>query len=303
MKNMIRKLACIVSCVLILYACKSGNSDYSSQLGIDDSTGTGEVEVSQAAMSQVVDNVSSPVEMAALIKAIGVPFSQKYMATTDNSDNYNTSFSKAFNLGVFGADLGYLNMYNKTSSVVEYITVIKKLAEGINVGQFFDFNTLKRLATNNENIDSLKYISVHSFNVMDKYLQKNKRSNLSALMVAGVWVEGIYLATQVYKDKPNKKLAEHIGEQKLMLSELLIILNNYQKDKYIADLITDLNTIKTEFDQVTITIIKGEPEQVIENDVLTIKQNEKSIVNISDEQLKKLISVTEQVRDKLVKIQ
>lgn len=300
---MIRKLACIVLSVLIIYACKSGNSDYSSQLGLNDSTGTGELPVAQEAMSQVVQNVSSPVEMAALIKSLGVPFSQKYLATTDNADSYNTSFSKAFNLGIFGADLGYLNMYTKTSSVVEYITVIKKLAEGINVGQFFDFNTLKRLATNNENIDSLMYISVHSFNVMDKYLTENNRANLSALMVAGVWVEGIYLATQVHKDKPNGKLAEHIGEQKTMLAELLIILNNYKREKYIADLIADLGTIKAEFDPITISIIKGEPEQVVENGMLTIKQNEKSVVNITDEQLKRIIAATEQVRNKLVKLQ
>lgn len=300
---MIRKLIWIFSCVLILHACKSGNSDYSSQLGLNDSTGTGEHPVSEAAMSQVVENVSSPVEMAALIKSIGVPFSQKYLATTDNADSYNTSYSKAFNLGIYGADLGYLNMYSKTSSVLDYITVIKKLAEGINVGQFFDFNTLKRLATNNENIDSLMYISVHSFNVMDKYLQKNRRSNLSALMVAGVWVEGIYLATQVQKDKPNKKLAENIGEQKTMLSELMIILNNYKNEKYIADLIADLNTIKAEFDPVTISIIKGEPEQVIENGMLTIKQNEKSVINIPDGQLNRIINITEQVRNKLIKIQ
>lgn len=299
---MIRKLACFASFLLIMFACKSGNNDYSSQLGLD-STDPGEVAVDSATMTQMVENVSSPVEMAALIKSIGVPFSQKYLASTDNADSYNTSFSKAFNLGIFGADLGYLNMYSKTSSVLEYITVIKRLAEGINVGQFFDFNTLKRLATNNENIDSLMYISVHSFNVMDKYLQKNKRSNLSALMVAGVWVEGLYLATQVQKDRPNKKLADNIGEQKTILSELLIILNNYKKEKYIADLITEVNKIKAEFDPVVISIIKGEPEQIIENGMLTIKQNEKSVVNMSEDQLKRIISVTEQVRNNLVKNQ
>jgi DNA-binding TFAR19-related protein (PDSD5 family) len=122
-------------------------------------------------------------------------------------------------------------------------------------------------------------------------------------MVAGVWVEGIYLATQVQKDKPNKKLAEHIGEQKNMLAELLIILNNYKKEKYIADLITELYTIKAKFDPITISIIKGEPEQVVENGMLTIKQNERSVVNITDEQLKDIINTSEQVRNKLVKIQ
>jgi DNA-binding TFAR19-related protein (PDSD5 family) len=56
-------------------------------------------------------------------------------------------------------------------------------------------------------------------------------------------------------------------------------------------------------DPITISIIQGEPEQVVENGMLTIKQNERSVVNITDEQLKEIINTTEQVRNKLIKIQ
>jgi hypothetical protein len=218
-----------------------------------------------------------------------------------NIDNFNTSNAKAFNLGIFAADLGYLNMYGKTSSVLSYITAIKNLADGINVGQFFDFSTLKRLATNNENIDSLMYISVHSFNVMDEYLRKNKRSNLSALMVTGVYVEGLYLTTQVAKTKPSKKLAESIGEQKTIFEQLLLIMKNYQKDAYFANLLTDLESIKKEFDAVDITIKPGEPKSVEKNGMLTIIQTSTSIVNISDDVLKRIIIQTELIRNKLIK--
>jgi len=171
--------------MLLVFGCRSGNkgSNADADFDVPDSVVTeGELEVSDEAMSNIVQNISSPVEMAALIKALGVPFSNRYLASTDEVDNYNTNFKQALSLGIYGADLGYLNMYNKTTTVIDYLSSIKKLSDALKVGQFFDFTTLKRLATNNTNLDSLMYISVHSFNQMDKYLRENNRSSLSTLI-------------------------------------------------------------------------------------------------------------------------
>ena len=300
---MIKRLVYLFLCSLfVLYSCKSGGSKSSGEFGANDSVkADSALPISKEAMGDLVQNISSPIEMAALIKSLGVPFSQKYLAPTKNLDNFNTSSSKAINLGIFGADLGYINMYSKTSTVLSYISAVKTLADGINVGQFFDFSTLKRLATNNENIDSLMYISIHSFNVMDEYLRKNNRSNLSALMVAGVYIEGLYLMTQVAKDKPNQKLAESIGDQKTIFGQLLLILTNYQKDPFFKDLLADLDALKADFSEVTITIEVGEPKSVEKNGMLTVVQTSKSTVHITDELLKRIINQTEVIRNKLIK--
>ena len=298
---MIKQFLYLLIGVVIINSCHGQKPKDSKGFGSTDTVSTqGSLPVDPSAVENLVQNISSPVEMAALIKSLGVPFAQKYMAST-NIDNFNTSYSKAINLGIYGADLGYLNMYSKTSSVIQYITAIKKLAEGINVGQFFDFSTLKRLATNNENLDSLMYISIHSFNVMDDYLRKSKRSNLSALMIAGVYVEGLYITTQVAKEKPNKKLAENIGEQKTIFDQLLLILKNYKNDPYFKDLIADLETIQKELDPVKITIEVGAPKSVEKDGYLTIVQTSKSTVNITDDMLKRIISQTEIVRNKIIK--
>lgn len=298
-KNIVYVLA-VAAFLASSCTCSTNNDKAAALFQTTDSSVTGgALELDKGAMEDLVQNIGSPIETAELIKSMGVPFSQKLLAPT-KTDNFNTSNSKALNLGVFAADLGYLNMYGKTSSVLSFITAIKTLADGINVGQFFDFNTLKRLATNNENIDSLIFISTHNFNVMDEYLRKNKRSNLSALMVAGVYVEGLYLTTQVAKAKPSKKLAENIGEQKVIFDQLLLILKNYQKDAYFANLISELESIKKDFNQVEITIKPGEPKSVEKNGMLTIVQTETSIVNISDETLNSIISKTESVRNKLI---
>ena len=262
----------------------------------------GELQVNPSVMEDMVGNIASPIEMASLIKSLDIPFSQRYLAPAKNVSRFHTSHEKAFNLGVFGCNLGYLNMYQRVSLVLDYISAIKTLSDGIMVGQFFDFTTLKRLATNNQNVDSLVHISQQSFNKMDRYLQRNNRSNLSILIVAGVWVEGLYLTGQFLRERPNeRRLAESIAEQKLMLTQLIIVLENFNRETYIANLITELNTIKEIYDGISITIEVGDPKMVEVDGMLTIVQTETSTVNYTEEQMQAIIAQAEIVRNKLIK--
>ncbi len=301
---MFKKSYILLVIISAFFACGTPTDEESLEEGLvpltaDSSAKKSDLVVSEVAMEEIVQNISSPVEMAALIKEVGEPFSLDYLCSTDNTDKYNTNFKKALGLGFMGADLGYLNIYSKTSQIIGYITVIKKLSDGLKVGQFFDFSTLKRLATNNKNLDSLMYISVNSFNQMDSYLRDTKRSDLSALIVTGVWIEGMYLATQVVKEKPNKAISERIGEQKVIIDELLLILKNFKNNDNFADLIKDFEEIRAAFADVTIEYEVGEPKTVEEDGNLVIVQTEKSMVNINAEQLKKIVEIIEQKRDKL----
>lgn len=258
--------------------------------------------ISKEAMNDIIDNISSPVEMAALIKSTGVPFNQKFLATTKNVDNLSTDFKQALNLGVYGCDLGYLNMYEKTGSIISNMQAIKKLADQLRIGHFFDFNTIKRLATNNENIDSLMYISVSSFNNMDEYLRENNRSDISSLLVTGMWIEGMYLACQVVKEVPHKDLVERIGDSKIVLSDLLLILKNYQSNSSFANLVKEIEKIKKEYENVTIHVIPGEPEMVEIDGMLTFKSNDQQIIDISDETLAKIIAAIENTRTMIINL-
>ncbi len=299
-----KTIVVLFSFFLFLVSCSSDNK----------STGSGEIEIpdslfedkplviSDQAMSDIIQNISSPVEMAALLKNSGVPFSRKLLSSTDRIDKLNTNFKRALNLGIMAADLGYLNMYQKTGSVMENLSAIKTLSEELKIGQFFDFGTIKRLATNNENLDSLMYISVSSFNNMDEYLRKMNRSNISSLLICGIWIEGMYLSTQVAKVSPKPEIVERIGEQKLILNDLLLILKNYKSDKNFQDLVDDIERIKKGYDGVKITYEVGEPTMKEENGMLMIIQNEKSNVEISDSHLANIVNVVEEVRNKLINL-
>ena len=61
-----------------------------------------------------------------------------------------------------------------------------------------------------------------------------------------------------------------------------------------------MNEIKEVFDQVDIIYEMGKPETVEKDGMVMIVQNEKSIVQITDEQLQQIISKIEEVRNKLI---
>ncbi|HOP04282.1 MAG TPA: hypothetical protein PL017_06430 [Tenuifilaceae bacterium] len=290
---------------VLLSSCRSCNQDQDAnkEFDIPDELMNDEqpLPVSSEVIDEIVQNVSSPVETAALIKGLKVPFNKDYMASTNSAKNMNTSFQKALGLGIYGADLGYLNMYEKTTVVIDYISTVKDLADGIQVGQFFDFNTLRRIATNKENLDSLMLISQQSFNRIDSYLRETNRASLSVVIIAGVWLEGLYLSTRVAQDANHPRINETIGEQKVIMGTLMALLDNYKRDPNIATLISDFEEIKDLYKDVTITYeIGGEPTPVVKDGVLTFVQNDVQTIKMSDETLKAIITKVQTLRNKFI---
>lgn len=280
---------------IFLTACGQ-RSPENLEVNLDD-TDTGELRLSAETMNDIIQNLASPIEVAALINELNVPFSTRYLSDPESLSTNPTKFEMAYYLGALSADLGYLNMYEKTGTAVNYLSAINQLADALQIGQFFDFATIERLATTCSDLDSLLFISVNSFNNMDKNLQETARGNLSALMLAGVWVESLYLATQVAREYSNEQLRSMIGEQKLILNDLLLVLNNYSKEVAIVRYINDLEIIKNAYDNVKITYDVGRPQAIEEDSMLMVVQSESSHVTMSDATLRQIIQLTEQVRN------
>ncbi len=220
----------VVILLIVVCSCKSNGKKQGDLLFpvIDSATIAESEKLSDEAIADIVQNVASPVEIASMLQSLSVPFSAEYLSTTKGVEQLSTNFQKATMLGIYGADLGYLNIYEKTGNSIEVVSSIKQLADGLRVGQFFDYETIKRLSLNKTNIDSLLFISVNSYNKIDEYLRLNDRGSLSALMITGVWIEGQYLVTQVVTNYPEKKLKDRIGEQKIILNDLLMLLRPYK---------------------------------------------------------------------------
>lgn len=287
---------------LLLSGCSrcSGGKDPHGSLEVPDSVLNVGVQVASSAIDEMVENISSPVETAALIKRLKVPFNKDLLIPTDAVKHFNTNFQKALGLGLYGTDLGYLNMYEKTSEVLSYISAVKELADGIQVGQFFDFGNLKRLATNNESLDSLIYISQESYNKIDEYLRRTNRSSLSIVIMSGVWVEGMYLASRIAKETQNEQMIETVADQKIVIATLIPMLKVYEKDSNIEGLVKEFEKLKVLYDDVKITYERAEPVSRIENGQMVFEQKDKQIVEASPELMNSIMDSIIGLRNKMI---
>ena len=293
----------LIIILVVIFSCKSSTTRSDDFVFPEpDTIPIAEAQkLSDEALDNIVENIGSPVEIATILQSMSVPFSVDYLATTQNVDRLSTNFQKALKLGIYGADLGYLNMYEKTGTSVDVLSSIKKLADGIRVGQYFDFETIKRLSTNKSNLDSLLFLSIHSFNQIDKYLRDNSRGHLSALMITGVWIEGQYLATQVVKDYPDEILRNRIGEQKIILNDLLLLLKPYcSSSQDFTSLCQSMESLKDKYSEIKITYTLGDPETTEQDGRLVVVQKEESMVEMTDQQLDAIIELTSKIRNNLI---
>lgn len=286
-----------------LASCTGSNADKDkinvSSL-LEESAGNN-IEISPESMNSIIESIPSPIEIATVIKQSGTGFNEDLLNNQENSSLYTTDQAKALNLGIYSGDLGYINIYEKTFLTINYLNTIKKLADNINIGQFFDFATIRRLASNNDKMDSLIYLSTVNFNKMDAFLRSQKRSNMSILMVTGTWTEGLYIATHNYMQSRNKETMEWIGYQKIIINQLLLGLSAYKNDAFFAKIISDMGQLKTLYNDITVTYEYHEPESVEVNGRLMIVDKSTSIVNITPEQVSHISDLVEQIRTRITK--
>jgi hypothetical protein len=300
MKNIFKFYIPAFALVMTLVACGGEKST-----SLEDELGDPSLMVNSKKQAKMLDDliqsIPSPVEMNTVIKSTGAAFNANIMHKTSQVDKYTTNYDQAFNVGVYTADMGYINVYDKTMYSLACISAIKKLSDAIQVGQFFDFEALQRLSKNSNNVDSLQYISINSFNKMDAYLRSQNRGELSVLIVSGAWLEGLHVATQTMKAKSNDELREKIGEQKIVLESLMKILNMCDQIPHFKKIITGYNKLNEAFKKVEIKYIQGEPVTKIIDGQMVIEDSSTSEIIMSDAQLKEITELTEKVRSELLK--
>jgi hypothetical protein len=257
--------------------------------------------LSEEVIADIIQQIPSPLEISYLLKDAGTRYDAGMLNNPDNVSKYNSNFKKALNLGIYGTDLGYANIYEQNQDALRYLNSIKGLADDLNIGQFFDFNNIKRLASNSKNLDSLLLITTQNFNEINAYLQENQRSNLSILILTGGWLEALHITCQVAEKNPgNQALIEKIGEQKIILDNIKLLLEYYVKDPYIADLHKQMLELDKIFSQIEIIHTYKEPTFEEVNGILVVKDNSSTTINITQENVNDIRKEVTQIRNKII---
>lgn len=299
MKKIVTILASVAISISILSSC-GGDKKNASDLMADSLLKTDSTGISDKDILTIITTIPNPVSMSSLLQKSKVKYSSTLLNPSTNLSKYTTNFKKGLNMGIYGTDLVHMNIYDRTTSALQYLNSIQSLAKDLGVEKFFDTETLNRLSENSKNTDSVLFITSRGFDRMNQFLQENNRTSISVLIGLGTWIESLYLSTNCESFGDKKMLYERVGDQKYVLDNILMILDKYKADKTFKDLYTDMDLLKKQFDKVQIEIQYAPPTTEIVDGMPVTIDNSKSTVKMTDELFKEIGKVVKDVRTKII---
>jgi len=184
-------------------------------------------------LDMLMANIPQPTAIAKELSKEGIQMNKSILNSPDKGSSYSSTFQQAVNMGIYGADLGYLSSYGQTQDVLSYFTQVAKMATGLGIATVFDqhlADLFKNAASTNK--DTMNVLVQAAFERSQKELYSNKRATVGTLIFAGGWIEGLYIAVNMVKDEKNPKneqLYQRIWDHVYAIRYLQQALADYQK--------------------------------------------------------------------------
>ncbi len=242
-------------------------------------------------------SVPSPIQTALLVQKSGVAYDKAILNPGNKNGQYISDYTKALNLGIYGADLGYVSMYNQTQDALGYLGAVKQIADKLGVSAAFDQQTMKRINDNISNKDSMLVLVGIAYRASDAYLKTNKRTEISSLILTGGWIESMHFCIGAYNKKPTDEIKFRIAEQKQALGSIIKLISSHHLSDS-GDLIKDLEGLSKLYEGITTKYNYVEPTTDEAKKVTYINSSTEIMVN--KEQLDAIAKQVTIMRDKII---
>ncbi len=280
---------------LLIYSC--GDSKPTGGETSDELADTDTVKAVALNVGGELFSIPSPIQTALLIQKSGVAYDKTILNPGNKNSQYATDYSKALNLGIYGADLGYVSMYNQTQDALGYLGAVKNLADKLGVSAAFDQQTMKRIQENISVKDSMLVLVGIAYRASDAYLKTNKRTEISSLILTGGWIESMNFSITAFKAKPTNEVKYRIAEQKQALGSIIKLISSHNLPDA-AELVKELEELAKVYEGVTTKYNFVEP--TTDETKKTTYINSTSEINISKEQIDQIATQILAIRDKII---
>ncbi len=257
----------LISVVFVFASCNSGSKQNQK---------TDAVQIEKAEVKNEVREFVYPLptsyEIVEMLNKIEAAYIFDLSNSPANASKYITEKQQALNLGVYGGDLSYASTYNQKQETIDFIDASKTLLEGLDLQAAVSEDLPAQIEANEDNKEALVELITDSFYDTYDFLQRNNRAPVSALVMSGAWVEGLYIATHISEETFNsKEMIEIVLKQKDPLVKLMEILSDYKDDQAVAETIEDLSTIANIYAGIESTAITQEQMIQIAEESLKIR--------------------------------
>jgi hypothetical protein len=265
-------LAFVVTAAILSFIGCSGNSNKAAS---DQSV------VSDIKKEQIKENVTEFVyplptafEVTDMLNRIGASYILSLSNPADNVEKYFTEKSKALNLGIYSADLSYASTYNQKQNTIDYMNASNKLIEELDFSDAIDKELPEKIEKVENDKDKLIDLITNTFYSTYEYLNKTDRGSVSVLVLAGSWVEALYIATHISEDTYNNaEMVKIVMNQKEPLDILMDLMQDFAASPDVAASIEELAPLYEIFNQLEDGSISETQMKTITTEVANLRES------------------------------
>ena len=295
-KTRLQQTVFLFSAAFFIAACGgSENGEEVTNVVVEDTT---KIESPEEPMVEY--SVPTPNELFEIIKLQGGTQRVGLVNPLDNLDNYIDRKTKCLNFGVYSADLAYMSCFGIGTEFLKYFKAIEELGDELGISGAFDKDLMERIENNEGDADSLFSISNDTYFDSYMYLEENDKGVELALIMSGGYIESLYIVCQlVDKYADGDPIIEKIGDQKLVLENLLDFILEYADDPMVSETMDDLIALSDvfensmEFEESGTNIDNNSEGTLILSGGGSFKMTEKAFKDIS--------AKVEEMRNKIIK--
>ncbi|MEJ5316864.1 MAG: hypothetical protein WHS63_07635 [Tenuifilum sp.] len=292
-------LSAMAAMAVLAISCKC-NRESEQMLQVSEEQGDADSALvsSIESVKQIFYSLPSPLETAMILKRSGATYNEELLNPIENASKYNTTKSMALNLGIYSTDLSYASLFDQTQATIKYMTVSKKMAEGLGILNAIDNSVIEKLEENINNRDVILETISETFLNTNSILEEDDRVAVGSIILVGGWIEGLYIATSLVEDinKVDNEMVDRIIDQKLSLQTVLKLLEQSNSNADVRELYSDMLELEKVYNDVKITVSDVKVIQDGKSKVATLKS--KNVTTVSPEAFKKLKTKVIELRKK-----
>ena len=226
-------------------------------------------------------SIPSPVQIALDLEKGNQPFSPDLLHNPEAFDSYNSDFTKSLIMGIYGTDLAYCAVYGKTTEAMKYFNAMKKMADELNAGYAINEALLERFSNNLDNKDSLLSLASDAYLEIDAYLKDNNNHDIAGVVLAGGWIESMYLQSNGLKTDSSENMQIKLAQNKYTLQHFIDLVSKIgTSDDYweLKEMLEDVNVL---YHEVKNSYTYEAPSTDNRNKITTIKSKSSFETNIT----------------------
>jgi hypothetical protein len=238
--NKIIHTALFLVSLFFIFSC---GGEKSEDIITDDERSKPDIQESKFNAQNVFNTLPDRKLVMKLIEENKIEYNPDLLNDPTKSNKYTVEFSKAINLGIYGADLSIASSFDQTQESMVFLKCVNVLAGYLGVNSAFDQRMFERIDANENNKDSILEIVTGAFKKVDEILKYNNRPATSAIILSGCWIEGLYVSCEMAQDIDAESIIKAIVQQKESLRNLIIMLEGVTLEENAKFVLTDLKEL------------------------------------------------------------